>query len=393
MKQPILIILLLLTSKTYCQIEFSIGFKDGYKIGYCYNQDASCVAPPAPPTPPLNPSERSNNYFDGYNRGIIMGSLAKQNSNNQKEIQNNKAKTDSYNAYSQPQYIPKIERFKPDYNFYFTALSQLEKKYSETELVKQTEKSKQISNEIKEFLSPENVNKRKEYIKFLKIYYNSFNTYPSKIPDGQYKAIYVFEPPIGQSTPYPTFEENITVTVENNKIIYIKMDGNDYWSTEKFTDYKEMASSSKVPLMYIIKESYPIYKGIVEYQGAVYSPSNNQTQPFEFSKIYFIDYIYDYQNALDCTKELKAKYSKMTKFNKVQDGWNIVQASDGEGICNERKVFVENGKITKYMSGSGIESIVSEGGIISNCKSTISITLKAFASAKEKKLILEIYFI
>lgn len=389
MKQAILIILLLITSKTYCQLEFSIGFKDGYKIGYCYNQGASCVAPPAPPTPALNPNERSNNYFDGYNRGIVTGSLAKQNSNNQKEIQNNKTN----NTYYQPQYIPKIERFKPDYNFYYNALSQLEKKYSETEVVKQTEKSKQISNEIKEFLSPENVNKRKEYIKFLKIYYNAFKTYPSTIPDGQYKAIYVFEPPIGKETPYPTFEENITVTVENNKIIYIKMDDNDYWSTEKFTDYKEMAVSSKIPLMYIIKESYPIYKGVGEYQGGVYSPSNNQTQPFEFSKIYFIDYIYDYQNAIECTKELKAKYSKMTKFNKVQDGWNFVQVSDGEGICNERKVFVENGKITKYMLGSGTETTVTEGGVINNCKSTISIMFKAFASAKEKKLILEIYFI
>jgi hypothetical protein len=76
MKNITLTSLLLLNFIAFGQSNFNIGFKEGFKNGYCYsnNQSGYYCNPPLPPLPPLPQiSERSNSYQDGYNRGFLYG--------------------------------------------------------------------------------------------------------------------------------------------------------------------------------------------------------------------------------------------------------------------------------------------------------------------------------
>lgn len=57
--------------------EYSIGFRVGYKNGYCYN-DFGCIAPIPPIAPIPLIGERFDNYQDGYNRGFKKGLEDKQ---------------------------------------------------------------------------------------------------------------------------------------------------------------------------------------------------------------------------------------------------------------------------------------------------------------------------
>ena len=62
----------------YCtaQSNFQVGFADGYKKGYCFN-DPFCYPPYPPYAPYPTANESYNSYDDGYNRGFQMGLDAK----------------------------------------------------------------------------------------------------------------------------------------------------------------------------------------------------------------------------------------------------------------------------------------------------------------------------
>ncbi len=74
---------------SFAQDQYEIGFKVGYKEGYCYN-DYGCITPIIPITPIRNIGEDYDNYTHGYNRGFKMGLEDKQrtksNSNNNFDI-------------------------------------------------------------------------------------------------------------------------------------------------------------------------------------------------------------------------------------------------------------------------------------------------------------------
>jgi hypothetical protein len=53
--------------------EFSRGFQEGFKKGYCYNKNFMCNPPLAPMTPLPRLNESDNSYTDGYNRGFQVG--------------------------------------------------------------------------------------------------------------------------------------------------------------------------------------------------------------------------------------------------------------------------------------------------------------------------------
>lgn len=72
----------------YSQTPFGIGFKAGWKAGYCYNQ-TGCVAPVAPVPSVPTASENYDSYQDGYNRGFQMGLDSKRSN---ETSQNNGAK-------------------------------------------------------------------------------------------------------------------------------------------------------------------------------------------------------------------------------------------------------------------------------------------------------------
>jgi hypothetical protein len=87
MKKFALACLLLLNLVAFGQSNFDIGFKDGFKRGYCYSNNSSSYicTPPLPPLPPLPQiNESRDNYYDGYYRGIKSGEERVNSSNRKK---------------------------------------------------------------------------------------------------------------------------------------------------------------------------------------------------------------------------------------------------------------------------------------------------------------------
>lgn len=70
-------IALLLSLSTFGQSDYSRGFQNGYKVGFCYNE-YGCIAPIPPLTPMPRIRESQDNYQDGYNRGFKQGLEDKQ---------------------------------------------------------------------------------------------------------------------------------------------------------------------------------------------------------------------------------------------------------------------------------------------------------------------------
>lgn len=103
MKKFALTSLLLLNLVAFGQSNFDIGFKDGFKKGYCYsnNQSSYICTPPLPPLPPLPQiNENRNSYQDGYNRGFLYGQARRttddNNSSNTNVNPNNPPKFNPY---------------------------------------------------------------------------------------------------------------------------------------------------------------------------------------------------------------------------------------------------------------------------------------------------------
>lgn len=85
MKRKLLLLFLFVSFTMFGQSNFSNGFSDGYKKGYCQNQGIGCLAPISPISPIPNVNENLNSYQDGYNRGFEVGLNAQKNSNTNSE--------------------------------------------------------------------------------------------------------------------------------------------------------------------------------------------------------------------------------------------------------------------------------------------------------------------
>jgi hypothetical protein len=57
--------------------EYSKGWSDGYKEGWCYETDYGCIHPIVPICPIRRIGEKG--YRDGYNRGFTQGVRDKRN--------------------------------------------------------------------------------------------------------------------------------------------------------------------------------------------------------------------------------------------------------------------------------------------------------------------------
>jgi hypothetical protein len=209
-----LLILFSIGLQSNAQSDFNLGFSDGYKIGYCYNQGDGCflhITTPFAPIPNFN--ESSESYLDGYNRGLLLGINAREK---------NELKTkQSSQVYGQPYYIPQLPSFKPDWSFYQKVLNQSEQNYKELEKSKRTDKVDEMVKWFMENNTPEKVQKRKEYIKLLKAYYSEQKIYPPTTPNGIYKVTAIYE-----SANYPDFDEGEAV-VENNKMTSFKFQNDE----------------------------------------------------------------------------------------------------------------------------------------------------------------------
>lgn len=86
------------------QSNFDIGFKDGFKNGYCYsnNQSSYTCNPPIPPlTPLLQINENQNSYQDGYNRGFLFGQA-------RRRTEDNSSSNTNVNPNSPPKFNPYV---------------------------------------------------------------------------------------------------------------------------------------------------------------------------------------------------------------------------------------------------------------------------------------------
>jgi uncharacterized protein YkvS len=105
-------------NKTFSQNQFSLGYNNGFKAGYCYNKGVGCISP-LPPVPPVpNYPESFYNFQDGYNRGFIDGRGKASN-----------IQTENQSPYGRKTYRPDIKPFTPNYELLNQNLSERDKNY------------------------------------------------------------------------------------------------------------------------------------------------------------------------------------------------------------------------------------------------------------------------
>lgn len=356
------------------QNQYNQGYSDGYPIGYCYYSNMGCIAPITPIAPLPNIGESSNNYLDGYNRGLIDGI---KKFNESKISTTYKKSTTNQTTYSTPQNLPEFKPFTPDFNFYQQVLS---KKQNEYNIQKNNQTTKitvdpKLDQFLKEQLSPENIELKKQYIKLCKAQYNTFKAFPLTLKDGFYKNVTIIsEPPVGQEKPFPNIKENCYVLVQDNKIIMVQeknVVGNNTWTysrsyfpslSSELDEWGEIGSCNsiekgKTKYKWTLKDGW-------KYFGADYTGTEYQ--------VYFNDYLTQYNTAQNLLTEIKNKYKAKTSFEKITNGWHTCYLTNKIDFCDVRNVYVENGKIIKWVGRDGTEVIVDSGGEITNCKSTFS---------------------
>jgi hypothetical protein len=107
----ILSIVFFVTSTVLAQTNFTIGFNNGYKKGYCQDQGIGCIEPIPPIAPNPKVGESSESYNDGYNRGFQTGLNATKSSDSNSGYQTAKAKYVE-NIISRSSNLKKIEVLK-----------------------------------------------------------------------------------------------------------------------------------------------------------------------------------------------------------------------------------------------------------------------------------------
>jgi hypothetical protein len=91
---------------------------------------------------------------------------------------------------------------------------------------------------------------------------------------------------------------------------------------------------------------------------------------------------------------VNGKYSRLTQFSKVPDGWHYIYAlSEKDNFFGRRSVYVSNGKVTIYKGYNGEEHKIISGGSITNqhCKSVIYRFMDYFGVYKDAEV--ELYFL
>lgn len=95
------------------------------------------------------------------------------------------------------------------------------------------------------------------------------------------------------------------------------------------------------------------------------------------------------EKAKSAIKQTKKIYSSIEKFPaNISNGWHSVTVTNNEDFCDERKVFVENNKITKYVVENWINREVAFSAPVQNAKGMIK--LKTEQGSSEY---LDVYFI
>lgn len=132
MKKIKTILMLFVSLISFAQTQFSNGFQEGFKKGYCYEKGFNCLSPIAPLPPIPNIGENNNSYVDGYNRGFQVG-LDKFRNENIQKITNSDRKR--YTT-SQPEFVEN-KIYKAPYELMLKVLEIKEKQHEEWLLTKE----------------------------------------------------------------------------------------------------------------------------------------------------------------------------------------------------------------------------------------------------------------
>jgi len=362
MKYLILLAIIFSTQFVYSQTNYSKGFTDGYNKGYCYGKLNGCLVGVVPVAPIPKIGESYENYLDGYDNGFLSGRKAADQPSLSQPQETVK------NEMSAAQGLPEISLFKPDFQFYQQILGNLTQpsSYNQHDLPDLSEHDQEVINELND---PVKVKQQIQYIDFLRNYYAQQSMLPSHLPDGNYQATRISD---------PHSVETVDVVVKNNCVIMIRdvnpfskkydytLDVNDY------PDYKDQV------IVNVVRQPVNITFGKATYSPETTGKPTGEESTRKFYQndfvyeLYFLDYIAYYQQAQKKISEIRREYQSKTKFQNIPDGWIICYATDGEGFCDIRKVYVQAGKITTYRTGQGIDCSISSGGVIINGRSNIS---------------------
>jgi hypothetical protein len=368
-----IIVFFLLVANYSISQQFNIGYKDGWPIGYCYDAQYGCMAPPTPMAPYPRVGESSDSYWNGYHRGLSDG-IEKGRVDRRKK---NQSSMNAYQSYGVPQYIPKYEPFTPDLNFYNQAMNQLQNNYNN----KQNENKSSIENDqalwatIRKYSSKEETEKRKNLMQFIKTQYASFSNFPKEIPDGFYKAHFINDTKYNWEFGSGERDdcEIRDVYVHDNKIIWVSYifydkteEGFDPNVLPNILNYQLTISSDK------------INNGMCYVSESVY----NKQKDFELAKLletvsknaryYFIDYLTQIKDSKNLLENINLKYTSANTQQVITDGWHTCYLSNRVDFCEIRNVFVKDKKIVKWIVGDGSEYYVDSGGEIIELKSTFS---------------------
>jgi hypothetical protein len=91
---------------------------------------------------------------------------------------------------------------------------------------------------------------------------------------------------------------------------------------------------------------------------------------------------------------VSGKYSNITQFSKVPDGWHYIYTLGiNDNFHGRRNVYVSNGKVTIYRGYNGVEHKIVSGGTIINqyCKSAIFNSMNYLGVYKDAEI--ELFFI
>jgi hypothetical protein len=218
MNKLLILIITFLSNFAFSITPFEQGYKDAFPIGYCKEMGDFCVAPPTPVCPLIKVNESSSNYFDGYNRGLIDG-LKMAEISKKKKLESELGLISTYKELDYSTLKNRGCQIEPsvvDLNDYSLILKSLDAKYENNKSVEMSADLAKVISITNEYIKPENVVVRDQFISFTKSKYLSFNSYPSTIPNGVY-FVTMLDDKEGSTECF----ENCKVTVVNNKVVYI----------------------------------------------------------------------------------------------------------------------------------------------------------------------------
>ena len=100
------------------------------------------------------------------------------------------------------------------------------------------------------------------------------------------------------------------------------------------------------------------------------------------------------RNYINFKNVINGKYSKITQFSKVPDGWHFIYALDkNSNWVGRRHVYVSNGKVTIYRVVNGEEKRIFSGGIIVNQHCNSAIYSSMDSNGVYRDLEMEFYFL